>query len=673
MEHPYRKLIRKTVFILMCLLPAGVVFAQNVNIQQADSLIVELKKATRDTSRAIILADLAEAYRTERPDSTLYFADQALELSRQIKFPYGEMRAYLVLCFYFQMTGTDLPKALETGLKALDIAEKHGFRDYEGACLIRIGQVNLFLGNIQNAYSSFQRANKVLSGGNYPFFYAVTYWWLATTYLNMKKPDSALYMAKVGYDKALEINNNRILGQVLKIMGTVYKIKKDYPRAKEYYLQSIAAAERFNELVDVASGYLNLAGIFIELKQNDSAIFYSRKAFEIGRPRSSVGIVANAGFMLSGLLEQTDPAEALRYLKIANAAKDSVYNTQKIQSAQALLFNEKERKTELGFEKKAYQSRVRQYALSAGIALLMIMLAGLYRNNRNKQKANFALAQEKRKVEETLTELKSTQWQLIQKEKMASLGELTAGIAHEIQNPLNFVNNFTEVNQELIEEAGGARQEAGENSPVVGELLSEIQQNLLKINHHGKRADAIVKSMLQHSRTGSGHKEPTAINSLCDEYLRLAFHGMRARDKSFHTDLKTDFDPGADKVNVISQDLSRVLLNLYNNAFYAVWERKMSEPEFQPCVTVRTSRNGKETRILVTDNGQGIPEKIREKIFQPFFTTKPPGSGTGLGLSLAYDIVKAHGGEITVDSIPGVATTFTVSIPSPAAAGQSLT
>jgi signal transduction histidine kinase len=272
-------------------------------------------------------------------------------------------------------------------------------------------------------------------------------------------------------------------------------------------------------------------------------------------------------------------------------------------------------------------------------------------------------------LRKSLTDLTATQAQLIQSEKMASLGALTAGIAHEIQNPLNFVNNFSEVSSELVAELKGERSKVnGERDAVLeNEILEDLSDNLEKINHHGKRADAIVKGMLQHSRTSSGKKEPIDINALADEYLRLSYHGFRAKDKDFNAIIETSFDERIGKIEVVVQDIGRVLLNLFNNAFYAVNEKKkettIQGENYEPEVLVTTKRVGDRVEIAVKDNGIGIPQKVVDKIFQPFFTTKPTGQGTGLGLSLSYDIIKAHGGEIKVDSKEGEGANFIVSLP----------
>ena len=283
------------------------------------------------------------------------------------------------------------------------------------------------------------------------------------------------------------------------------------------------------------------------------------------------------------------------------------------------------------------------------------------------------LEQKRKAIEETnlalqqsLDNLKATQTQLIQSEKMASLGELTAGIAHEIQNPLNFVNNFSEVSAELLAEM----QEEINNGNLedAKEILTDVLQNLEKINHHGKRADAIVKGMLQHSRSSSGKKELTDLNALCDEYLRLSYHGLRAKDKSFNASMKTDFDENIEKINIIPQDFGRVILNLLTNAFYAVTEKKnlqTNEREiYQPTVSIATKKENDKIVITVTDNGNGMPQEIVDKIFQPFFTTKPTGKGTGLGLSMSYDIItKGHNGELKVETKEGEQTKFIITLP----------
>jgi signal transduction histidine kinase/ligand-binding sensor domain-containing protein len=306
------------------------------------------------------------------------------------------------------------------------------------------------------------------------------------------------------------------------------------------------------------------------------------------------------------------------------------------------------------------------YAIYGLLFILVVFLIDRFQRKRLIEKERLIakeieLAQAK-EIEKAYHKLKETQSQLIQSEKMASLGELTAGIAHEIQNPLNFINNFSEVSNELIDEM---KDEFKKGDIDQGFAIAEdIKQNLEKINHHGKRADSIVKGMLQHSRSSSGIKEPTDINKLADEYLRLAYHGLRAKDKSFNATMKTDYDETIGTINIIPQDMGRVILNLITNAFYVVDEKKKQIGEdYEPTVSVSTKKVSDSVHISVKDNGNGIPQKVLDKIFQPFFTTKPTGQGTGLGLSLSYDIVKAHGGELKVETVEGEGSIFIISLP----------
>jgi len=296
---------------------------------------------------------------------------------------------------------------------------------------------------------------------------------------------------------------------------------------------------------------------------------------------------------------------------------------------------------------------------------------GEYMTNETIQSRNIELEKKvfdrTQELTKTLQNLKATQDQLIQSEKMASLGELTAGIAHEIQNPLNFVNNFSEVNADLIDELKDELEKG--NIDQAKQIASDIKENELKIKEHGKRADGIVRSMLQHSRISAHKKELTDINILADEYMRLAYHGWRAKDKSFNSKYEIHFDPAVGKINIVSQDIGRVVLNLLNNAFYAVNKKKKEllhenpNTDYDPVVTIRTRKMGKMIEISIADNGNGIPQKVLDKIFQPFFTTKPAGEGTGLGLSLSYDIVKSHGGELKVETKEKEGTTFIITLP----------
>jgi signal transduction histidine kinase len=349
------------------------------------------------------------------------------------------------------------------------------------------------------------------------------------------------------------------------------------------------------------------------------------------------------------------PDSALYNMEAAAVIRDSLISLEKIKQFQGVDFEEQLRTQELEKERIQTRNKVRLYSLITGLGVILIIAYILYRNNVQKQKAN-------EELKNALSNLKAAQAQLIQSEKMASLGELTAGIAHEIKNPLNFINNFSEVTNELIDEMNVGL-EKGEILEVKA-IASDIRQNLEKIQHHGKRADAIVKGMLQHSRSSTEKKGPTNISTLCDECLRLAYHGMRAKVKSFSASFKTDFDPNIGNINIVSQDISRVLINLINNAFYAVNEKKSQQPEgYEPTVTVSAKKMADKVEIKVSDNGNGIPQEVLGKIFQPFFTTKPPGQGTGLGLSLSYDIVKAHGGELKVETKEGEGTTFIIQLP----------
>jgi signal transduction histidine kinase len=416
------------------------------------------------------------------------------------------------------------------------------------------------------------------------------------------------------------------------------------------------------------------------LKNNmpDSAIYYAKRGYDHAKQIGTVAVMRNnAEVLAKAYAYKKDFANAYSYQLLYNNHRDSVMNTEIRNKSAVVQYNADLEKKQAQITALHQEKKLQQNFLYSALAVLLLIIITAFilgRSNRQKQKANKLLTKQKLEIEDqrdqtnkALEHLQQTQAQLIQAEKMASLGELTAGIAHEIQNPLNFVNNFSEVSVELIKEMVDEVEKG--NTGEVKAIADDLVQNLEKINHHGKRADAIVKGMLQHSRSSSGVKEPTDINVLADEYLRLAYHGLRAKDKSFNATMKTDFDESIGKINIIPQDMGRVILNLITNAFYVVNEKTLSAVstptavKYEPTVSITTKKIGNKVEIKVADNGNGIPQKVLDKIFQPFFTTKPTGQGTGLGLSLSYDIIKAHGGELKVETVEGEGAEFKIILP----------
>jgi signal transduction histidine kinase len=440
--------------------------------------------------------------------------------------------------------------------------------------------------------------------------------------------------------------------------------------ALSYFHQSKHGYEALQSNSRLAEAYYGLAKTHQLMGQKDSAFHYAEQSVSAAEKSAFPPLtIVRPMELLAELHESTgDYKEALRYNRLSVASKDSLQSKNKMNQLAALMFDERLQQQEAEARKQQYQSRIRTYVLLFALLVFLLVAFFLYRANQQKQEAN-SLLQEKNteidkqraKAEQTLQELKATQAQLVQREKMASLGELTAGIAHEIQNPLNFVNNFSEMSAEMIEELEAA---AGDKDETLG-LARDLKVNLQKIHHHGKRAEAIVKNMMEHSHNTSGEKQFTDLNALTEEYLRLAYLGVQLKDKSFTAIIETHYDPAVGQLNVVSKDMGRVLLNLFNNAFYAVNEKKkLLNGRFEPKVSINTKKISDKIEISVQDNGIGIPEKLMDKIFQPFFTTKPTGEGTGLGLSLSYDIVtKGHLGEMRVASKEGEGAEFIVQLP----------
>lgn len=642
-------MLKKLLLLFMVFVLAMTVQAQN---KLTDSLRQLLSKRHEDTARVLTTIDMALQFRNTHPDSTIYYCEEALALARKIHFKRGEAYAITTTGLALREKG-ELPESLELQLQALQIAEANNYPIEAAFCYRRIGLVYMDIQDYKTCLYYLFLALHKQETIPYPRGIAIENMNLAMTYEYMNMPDSALY-----FNEKAEAGKSLIedlYPEVSRVFGNIYARKGDPVLALHYYNKGIEDGLKLNDYRTVSFIYADAARMFRQLNQVDSSISFARKGVQYGQQASYKKGILFSSLILSDLYEGANPAEALRYFKIAAAAKDSLFGAGNIQTIQALIAKEEDRQKEVEFAKIAYQNRLRQVGLLTGLGVILLVALLLYRNNRQQQQAN-------RVLQETLTDLRSAQAQLIQSEKMASLGELTAGIAHEIQNPLNFVNNFAELNIELGDELKAAA-EAGDKGEVMN-LAIDIQANAEKINQHGKRAEGIVKSMLLHAQSGAGKKAETDLNALAGEYFRLAYNGMRSKDSSFQARMETDFDQTIGSINIIAQDLGRVILNICNNAFYAVQERRKKQADgYDPVVSLSTKKQGRTVFIYIEDNGEGIPAKVVDKIFQPFFTTKPTGQGTGLGLSLAYDIVKAQGGTIQVTTREGAGTRFVVEIP----------
>ena len=644
-----------TFLLLLLILPISAIHAQSINSHSIDSLKSIINQKSDDTTKVKLLARYSYNVVFTFPEQALSFAQEGLLLARSLDYQKGQILCNSSAGFARWITG-DYTEANDIFNQSVKEAEF--IKDTALLLTALDGLTSSYRdqGN-QNEAAKYARRGLNLTHNSF--------WWkvmMGSVFNAMSMPDSALYYL-LPVDTTFSM---AFCGYSLVEVGKAYQKKGNINNALSYYKKSIETLSRSTNIKDLVIAYNGVASLFAGQGNLDSCIYYSRHGLEIAQKLSYRQGAYESYLLLSSAFEPNNNAEALRYYKLAAKVKEEMSNTIKQTQALSLRFASQLQQIELEKGKLEAQNRIRTLILTSIIIIFVIVTLLLYRNMRLKQKAKF-------KIEKAYSELKSTQSQLIQSEKMASLGELTAGIAHEIQNPLNFVNNFSEVNTELIQEMKDEIEKG--NLTEVRVLANDIAENEQKINHHGKRADAIVKGMLQHSRSSSGVKEPTNINALADEYLRLAYHGLRAKDKSFNAILKTDFDETIGMINVIPQDIGRVILNLINNAFYAVNEKMKLQTKdlqgfqnlegldaYEPTVSVSTKRMGEMVSISVKDNGNGIPPKVLDKIFQPFFTTKPTGQGTGLGLSMSYDIVKSHGGELKVVTNEGEGSEFIIQL-----------
>ena len=588
---------------------------------------------------------------------------------REMSFDKGLIQSHRLLAIlYRDFNESDL--ALENLQTALAISYKT--KDSVEICLTlrNLGNFYARQKDITKAIENLELVQKINGSiGNPPFTSGDIYLDIGNAYSdNMDYKQAQFFLEKSlstteGLsDQKEKANDNWRLPANLMHLGNVHYQQNHYEIASNYHTRCVRFLDSIGDpyqtksymLYLLARDYFGLKNFARAKELSDIAnVEFKRDWFDV-EGRADIELLS---FRIDSA--RGDGFGALSHYKEYASLKERLSGDEIKREAQKDKFNAEKEKQKSEQDKKdaiARRTRNLQYVAIGAMLLLGVFLCyGYIVKNRDKKK-----------IEKAYADLQSAQSQLVQSEKMASLGELTAGIAHEIQNPLNFVNNFSEVNSEVISELVDEVDKG--NTAEVKLIAGDIKDNSEKIKHHGKRADAIVKGMLQHSSSGSGKKEPTDINALADEYLRLAYHGLRAKDSSFNATMKTDFDPSIGNINIVPQDIGRVILNLISNAFYAAPlppKGGFSDPDYRhvPTVWVSTKRERDKVVISVRDNGPGIPAEIRDKIFQPFFTTKPTGQGTGLGLSLSYDIVKAHGGELKVDTEEGKGSEFIITLP----------
>jgi len=618
-----------------------------------DSLKNLLKKTGKDTARVDILLKLSESYFYKNPDSSVLYGDKALDLSRELNFTKGVL-AGLFRSGAARRYLARYTEAIRMHQEQLQLGERLNDKYYQSTAIGLTGMNYLGLHDYDRAIKLLRRALDMQARQSPQYTEVMFSIYLGNAYRMKNMTDSALYFLRTS-ERRYRLHSIPPKVSKLVSLGDAFARANSLDSMNYYYRKALRTFQNPEETPNSFSGLTTtLSRVFASQNQFDSAFYFGRLAFKVAERANLSARVYESSALMSNLHRiRGNRDSALYYQDVAIARKDSIFGEDKNRELQLLLLDEQRRAQEVQRVEERFQNNILIIGL---VTITIIILAAsilLFRSNRIKQKTNLVLRQ-------TLNELKATQSQLVQSEKMASLGELTAGIAHEIQNPLNFVNNFSELNKELVHELRIEVQR--KNLDEIESIATNIESNEEKIRHHGQRADAIVKSMLQHSRSSSGQKELVDINVLCDEYLRLAYHGYRAKEKSFNAEYTTHFDPSLPKVTIVPQDIGRVLLNLINNAFYTVNEKAklQGQSSFRPHVSMTTKKHSDKIEISVKDNGSGIADSIREKIFQPFFTTKPTGQGTGLGLSLSYDIVKAHGGDLSFVTSDGRGSEFTV-------------
>ena len=663
------------LLFFLSLLPLSLPLTPAQSRPRIDSLQALLATAPPDTTRVLLLAQLAYEHTQTDPLATIAFGKQALQLAQQLQFRRGEALALVRLGSGFREAG-NYPAALQVGLQGLRLAEVLRNPEIIGRAFNALGYLYWEQGNSRPALAYFFRAKAVAEASRNLTLQTRVMGNIGNVYFQLNRLDSARLYSQAGY--ALDLSQRDLTSEVgdAATLGNIYAGLNRPQLALRYYRSSIRRATGQRITFALCRAYLGQARLVQRQlgPRADSALYFGRQALAAGQQgHYPKGLLEASQFLAAAHAARHDSAAAFRYLTLASATRDTLFGQTRMAQVQALDVSERLRQQELADQQAQVVKERRYHWLLAALASTVPVLLLLWRTNRLRQHANellnaqnIQIATQRDELSTTLTQLTATQAQLVQAEKMAFLGELTAGIAHELQNPLNFVKNFAEVSTDLVDDMAEDRDQASRNTALEREVLAGLKQNLQKISQHGQRASSIIKDMLEHSRTGTSQRQPTNINELTEEYLRLAYQSRHPNDPTLDIRLTTAYDPALPPVAVSPQNLGRVLLNLFTNAFYAVEQRQnASTTGYVPEVTVSTHHLAdSHVEIRVRDNGNGIPDVVKDKVFQPFFTTKPASKGTGLGLSLSYDIVtQGHGGTLTLTSQEGAFTEFVITLP----------
>lgn len=663
--------------VLFCNVPC--IYAQKQGQLRIDSLCMALTSGNEDTSKVTLLNTISDEFNSVDPKNGLNYGNQALVLAQKLGYKMGEGWAYYFLAGNYRAIA-DYSQALNFYFKSLKLMEELG---YKRGVAKNLGSIGIVYGSrfeLDKALDYYQKSLNFLVETGDSINIAKIYGNIGITYLEKREYPEALHNIGMALKLEEAIKDTSAIATCITNLGNIYLYQFNYKMALEYYERASELNTKIGDNLGTGINLLNSGEVYYRIARDTQlgflqSMFNGNKKLVLAKSienlKGAITIFQKNGF-LNGLQEankQLSSAyevdgnykEALHAFQQHIAMRDSIFNEENTKKIETL---ETTRKDDMKQKEIEYQrlllvkARNERWYYISGFVGLVLLLAVVLNRARIKKKSN-------QKLQKAYTDLQATQQQLIHQEKLASLGALTAGIAHEIKNPLNFVNNFSDLSAEQIDELISSTDLNEKN-----ELAALIKSNLVKISSHGRRADSIVQSMLQHARQGDVESVPTDINKLCNEIADLAFHGMKVNTPNFNVEIKRNLAEGLPLIKTVSQDIARVLVNLMNNSFYELSEKskglqhiKGSTEVFKPMVSISTLLKDQKVIIRIRDNGPGIPPEIAQKIFEPFFTTKPSGSGTGLGLSICYDIIQSHGGDLFLSkSEPGF-TEFVIQLP----------